>query len=137
MKDIKVKRKKLYKFKVFEKTAAVGSRFQGGPGVSVLSTKCVRSYTFYCPPIPECSNMISCYATNSKKRRSEHFHTIFANSVGFDYCNRRKIPTRRHCNKRVESKDTNFGGRSVKSSNIPLCPDVLDHFPIKLLTKIF
>ena len=36
------------------------------------------------------------------------------------------------------SKDTNFRGWSVKSSNIPVpCPDVLAYFPIKLPAKVF
>ena len=47
-----------------------------------------------------------------KNRRSEHFQTIFAKSAGFDYCNMRKIPTWRRCNKKVDiriaAKDTNF-----------------------------
>ena len=47
-----------------------------------------------------------------KNRWSEHFQTIFAKSAGFDYCNMRKIPTWRRCNKKVDiriaAKDTNF-----------------------------
>ena len=88
--------------------------------------------------------MISHYETSSKKRRSEHFHTIFAKSAGFDYCNRRKIPTWRRCNKRVEfaGKDNKFDVNvvrawSVKKKSILLSQcDVLAQFQVMFHAKV-